>query len=201
MNNKQTQLQKEKAVQKLIKEKYKKCVGDELCCNKIKSVEEFSPLALKCICKECINKIKLRNRKIKIDNDENYYFKEKIRAHLYRIGVFSVLRCSEDFFYKWIKFQSKDSFNEHFDHVLPISFFKQFENSSMNTFLRDSWINISPVNSTDNLKKGTNVDFDLFEKQLIKAEKFILDNHENKESLLIYLNFIKSIFYNLKIIR
>jgi hypothetical protein len=43
----------------------------------------------------------------------------------------------------------------------------------MITFLRDSWINIMPLDGRLNLKKGTDVDFNLFQQQLIKAERFI----------------------------
>jgi ribonuclease HI len=41
-----------------------------------------------------------------------------------RIGIFSsLMKCSEKLFYSWVKSQSKDTFNEHLDHVIPIKYF------------------------------------------------------------------------------
>ena len=194
LNNKQKQLEKQKEVEELLPVKYKQCVGDQLCCKKFKPLEDFSPSALKCICKECSRNIIYRNRLEKINSDEKFYFKEKIRTHLYRVDIFDLLRCTEDFFYEWIKYQSVDSFNEHFDHVLPISYFKQFSNSSMITYLRDSWINIAPIDKHANLSKGTKVDFNAFQQQLIKAEVFIMTRYKYDYELLNYLNFIKYIY-------
>ena len=152
------------------------CRGDTLCCNKSKPLSEFSPSALKCICRECYKDITKRNRQEKIDADENYYIYEKIRSSIVRPGIFSaILKCSDKFFYAWIKSQSKDTFNEHLDHVLPVHFFSKFNSASQFFCVRDSWINIMPLNSKDNLKKGTKVDFDLFQIQLDKANQFILN--------------------------
>ena len=112
-----------------------------------------------------------------------------------------MLKCSKDFFAKWIKFQSKDPFNEHFDHALPIHFFKQFSEASRFNSLRDSWININPLLARDNLSKSSNVDIYLFKTQLNKAKTFIssyqFKNNIEKQDILKYYNHICDIFYEL----
>ncbi|MCG8429616.1 MAG: hypothetical protein MJA29_00355, partial [Candidatus Omnitrophica bacterium] len=51
LNNKQRKNQKSEEVINQLDHKYEKCRGNEICCGKIKSVGEFSPSNLKCICK------------------------------------------------------------------------------------------------------------------------------------------------------
>ena len=177
-NRKQTQKIKHDKVKKLVERKYEICRGDDLCCGEAKCLNEFSPSALKCICKSCTKKIREQNRQNKIDENEDYYIFEKVRNTVHRVSIFSsILKCPEKFFYDWIKSQSKDPFNEHFDHVLPIFYFKDFTNASKFTALRDSWINLRPYDATKNLGKHTDVDFQLFREQLKKARYFI-DNYE-----------------------
>ena len=191
-NRKQTQQKKTEAVIKMCGLKEVKCQGDILCCGKIKTADMFSPSALKSICKECTKNIMQKNRQKKIHKNEDYYIYEKIRTSCLRPGIFSsVLKCPEQFFYDWIKSQSKDPFNEHFDHVLPIYYFKRFSNASQYNYLRDSWINIMPLDAKENLSKHTQVDFSLFEKQLEKARDFI-DNYQfssNQEKTDILMNY------------
>ena len=174
LNNKQIKNQKSEEVINQLDHKYEKCRGNEICCGKIKSVGEFSPSNLKCICKECAKKIREQNRQDKIDKNEDHYIYEKIRSTSLRVGIFSsILKCSNKFFYAWIKFQSKDPFNEHFDHVLPIHYFRKFSPASKFLSIRDSWLNIMPIDGKENLKKGTKVDFELFTEQLKKGRDFI----------------------------
>ena len=174
LNNKQIKNKKLEEVINQLDHKYEKCRGNEICCGKIKSVGEFSPSNLKCICKECAKKIREQNRQDKIDKNEDHYIYEKIRSTSLRVGIFSsILKCSNKFFYAWIKFQSKDPFNEHFDHVLPIHYFRKFSPASKFLSIRDSWLNIIPIDGKENLKKGTKVDFELFTEQLKKGRDFI----------------------------
>ena len=175
------------------------CRGDRVCCGKLKPLSEFSPSALKCICKNCSKKIREINRQNKIDDNEDYYIYEKIRNTLHRVSIFtSILKCSKQFFCEWIKSQSTDPFNEHFDHVLPIHFFKRFSDASKFTALRDSWINFRPCPATENLSKHTTVDFSLFETQLDKAHYFLnrykFESEAEKKDMFENFNFIDKIF-------
>lgn len=153
---------------------YEICRGDELCCGLGKTATSFSPSALKCICKDCSKNIKEKKRLAKIEDNEKLYILGKIKASILRVGVFSsTLKCSEEFFYAWIKSQSTDTFNEHLDHVLPINSFRWFTPASEYLALRDSWINIMPLARVKNLQKGSKVNLSLFSNQLKVASEFI----------------------------
>ena len=202
LNRKQAKKQKSEQVMKLTNNSFEVCRGDDICCGVRKPVSEFSPSNLKCICRDCTRKIRERNRQDKIDKDEDHYIYEKIRSTILRVSIFSsILKCSDEFFYAWIKSQSVDPHNEHFDHVLPIHFFRQFSNVSPYLLLRDSWINFMPLKESENLKKGTKVDFDLFKNQLEKARQFILNYHfkANVErcDMINNYNYITSLFNNI----
>ena len=199
MNQKQKKVAKLESLINLLDFKYEVCRGDIICCGKKKPVIEFSPSNLKCICRECIKKIIERNRQDKIDKNENHYIYEKIRNTVLRESVFSsILKCSDKFFYAWIKSQSVNAFNEHFDHVLPIHYFKKFSNASPYLLLRDSWINFMPIKAEVNLKKGTKVDYNLFSNQLDKAIDFInkyeFDTNQEKYDMQNYYDNIIEIF-------
>jgi len=175
-NRKQQQEEKLEKVAKLVGKEFELCRGSEACCGKKKPIWDFPPSSLKCICKECGKKIREKNRQDKIDTNEDHYIYEKIKHNTSRVSIFSsTLKCPEKFFYDWIKHHSEDPFNEHFDHVLPIHFFKKFSVASPYLSIRDSWINITPLDATENLKKGTDIDFKLFDSQLTKAKEFIDD--------------------------
>ena len=153
---------------------YEICRGDESCCGLKKPAIYFPPSALKCICKCCGKKIVERRRREKIKDNEKRYILEKIKSTKSRVGIFSTsLKCSEEFFYGWIKSQSTDTFNEHLDHVLPVNYFKKFTAASEYLSVRDSWLNIMPLETTKNLQKSSTVNFDLFSEQLKKANEFI----------------------------
>jgi hypothetical protein len=183
LNRKQTRRYKLENVKNKLDNKFEICRGDELCCGKYKSLTEFAPSALKCICKACGKNISKRDRQNKIDSNEDYYIIEKIKYAISRVGIFSsVLRCSDKLFCSWIKFQSKDAFTEHLDHVVPFNYFKQFSFASRYLLVRDSLINIMPLEANENLKKASSLNFNLFGDQLVKAKEFINNyNFETEE--------------------
>jgi hypothetical protein len=67
--------------------------------------------------------------------------------------------------------------------------------------LRDSWINIIPLNAKENLLKSTKVDFKLYEEQLIKAKTFILNDYkfssQTKADMIFNYENISHIFLKL----
>ena len=200
-NRKQTQKAKHNKVAQLVDKQYETCRGDDICCGDTKPLSEFSPSALKCICKSCAKKIREDNRQNKIDENENYYIYEKVRNTVHRVSIFSsILKCPEKFFYDWIKWQSNDPFNEHLDHVLPIHYFKKFTNSSKFNAIRDSWINLRPCDAAENLQKLTSVDFELFTEQLDKARYFIdnynFESEEDKNDAIENYETIYNLFKN-----
>jgi hypothetical protein len=186
-NNKQKQLVKHKEVSKLLLNAYVECRGNEICCGEFKSINDFSPSS-----KDCAKIIRENNRKQKISNAEDRYIIEKIRNNIYRVGIIpAVLKCSESFFVDWIKYQSTDTFSEHLDHVIPLHYFRQFSPASKFLTVRDSWLNIMPLDAKENIKKSSKVDFDLFQDQLIKAKYFIanynfISDDEKDDSIEYY---------------
>jgi hypothetical protein len=61
-NNKQKQALKHKEVSKLILYDFVQCRDNEICCGEFKSIKDFSPSALKCICKDYAKIIRENNK-------------------------------------------------------------------------------------------------------------------------------------------
>ena len=136
---------------------------------KIKNRKEYNAYHRKYRANNPANKIKhaLRTRLSKLING----------VHLSRTLLMYV-GCDFDFFMNWIHYQftaemNWNNFGEywHIDHVLPV---KRFDHESLEAIrICWNWRNLRPLEAKENLCKKDEVNFDLYESQLKKAELFL----------------------------
>lgn len=118
-------------------------------------------------------------------NDINYRIKKCLYSRLYNLICYQqhsetlsdLLRCSDEFFMSWLKYQFDENMTEsnygrywEIDHVLPISKFNM-KNEDERRLIWD-WKNIRPLEISENRSKGDKLDYNLYKYQCEKALAF-----------------------------
>lgn len=163
---------------------------DEVTCKKCSNCQQYKPLncftnetkspdGKQYYCKDCKSKYQAKYMPgyLKDKGDE-----QSLRCALWALTKFNVLDvdleeylgCSKEIYKAWITYQFEpwmtfENYGRetwHVDHVLPVS-------KTENKYICWNWINLRPLDASENRTKMADVDYELYFNQIENAIDFI----------------------------